>query len=185
MSYELHIFYSIGILATVVLLLQMCLMLVGADHDMHVGDADMSGAGEHSSGLHLLSIRTIVSFFVGFGWMGVVALKRQMSLPATIAMAVLVGGVFMFLVFYLMKSLHSLRSSGSLDYRNAIGQTGSVYLTIPANHAGPGQIEVMIQGRLSVVHAYTKSGQPLANSSKVRVVGLIDQQTLLVEPLSI
>jgi len=48
---------------------------------------------------------------------------------------------------------------------------------------GSGQIQILVQGRMRVVSAFTKAGRDLVGGSKVRVVGLIDQNTLLVEPL--
>jgi len=89
----------------------------------------------------------------------------------------------MLAVFFLMRALYSLRYSGTLDYRNAVGQAGSVYLPIPGAMAGPGQIEVLVQGRLCVVHAFTRAAERIPNRARVRVIGVLDPQTLLVEPL--
>ena len=102
-------------------------------------------------------------------------------LPLAIFAGLAVGFALMFSVIYLMRSLTSLGSSGSLDYKNAIGQIGSVYIPIPAKLAGNGQIEVMVQGRLMVVHACTRGEQAFASQAKVKVVDLLDQTTLLVE----
>jgi hypothetical protein len=82
-----------------------------------------------------------------------------------------------------MRTLYSMRYSGTLDYRNAVGQVGNVYLRIPAAMAGPGQIEVLVQGRLRTVQAFTRAGRQLANNERVRVTDLMDETTLLVEPL--
>lgn len=184
MVFEIQVFYAIGIVSSLILLAQMVLVLIGFDHDLSAGDADMTGAAEHPGGLHILSVRTVVAFFVGFGWTGVIALQNNLSLAATVILSVLVGGLFMLIVYYVMKSLHGMRDSGTLDYKNAIGKVGTVYLPIPPNRSGPGQIEIQIQGRLMVVQAYTASGQKIANHAKVKVVELVDPQTLLVEPLA-
>ena len=42
----------------------------------------------------------------------------------------------------------------------------------------------MLQGRLTMAEAYTKAARDLKPSSKARVVALIGQSTLLVEPLT-
>ncbi|OGH60672.1 MAG: hypothetical protein A3G34_11140 [Candidatus Lindowbacteria bacterium RIFCSPLOWO2_12_FULL_62_27] len=183
MSTELQIFYAIGILSTLILVAQLILMLFGLDHDATVGDVDMEGPTDHPGGLHILSVRTVVAFFVGFGWTGVIAIENKLPLYGTVILAALVGSVFLFFVFSVMRSLHRLRDSGTLNYRNAVGKVGSVYLPIPANRAGPGQIEILVQGRLTVVQAFTNAGQRIENQAKVRVVDLVDPQTLLVEPL--
>ncbi len=112
------------------------------------------------------------------------ALQRGVGQPWVIAWASLAGCVFVAVVFYLMKSLYGLRHSGTLDYRNAVGQVGTVYLPVPATQAGSGQIEVMIQGRLVVAQAMTRALARLENRSKVRVVDVVGPTGLLVEPLA-
>lgn len=178
----LQFFYAVSIISTLVLLFQTILILFTGMDDIHTGDIDPDVAA-HSGGLHILSVRTVCAFFVGFGWTGVLCLKANLGVALSLLVAAVDGSVFMFAVYFLMKTLYGLRDSGTLDYRNAIGQIGSVYLPIPASMAGPGQIEVQIQGRLSVVHAFTRSDRRLENRSKVKVVDLVDPQTLLVEPL--
>jgi len=180
-----QIFYGVGILATLVLVIQLVLTLVGLGDSGAVDDIDVPDHGDaHPSGLKLLSTRTVVAFAAGFGWTGVVALRRDVGLPVTVLLAVVVGFVLMGLVFSFLRILHDLRESGTLNYRNAIGQVASVYLPIPAHQGGPGQVQVKIQGRLMVVQAFTKHGQKIASQSKVRVVDLLDPKTLLVEPLA-
>jgi hypothetical protein len=49
--------------------------------------------------------------------------------------------------------------------------------------SGPGQVEVLVQGRLCVVQAFTRSAHKIAARARVKVVDVLDQQTLLVEPL--
>ena len=66
---------------------------------------------------------------------------------------------------------------------NAIGSTGTIYITTPANFTGPGQIEVLIQGRLQMISCMTRHAFPLAPQTKVKVTALVDQGTLEVEPL--
>jgi hypothetical protein len=178
---EMQVFYGVAIVSTTVLVFQTLLMLIGLGDDLHVGDVDVSPAGSHLAGLHVLSVRTIVAFLAGFGWTGIAVHEAGGSLPVAIAAGLAVGFVLMYSVVYLMRTLTGLGSSGTLDYRNAIGQIGSVYLPIPAKLAGNGQIEVMVQGRLMVVHACTRGDQAFANQAKVKVVDLLDQTTLLVE----
>ena len=76
-----------------------------------------------------------------------------------------------------------MKDSGTLNYANAVGQVGTVYLPVPPGRSGIGKIQVMIQGRLKVVQAQTGLEQRLDNLTKVRVVEQIGPHTLLVEPL--
>ena len=184
----LQVFYGIAIATSVVMALQLLLSLFGlegdhSDADFH-GDADADiHDGGHGGALGLLSMRTIIAFFTGFGWGGVVALKSGLTLISAVVVALATGGVLMLAVFFLMRALNSLRYSGTLDYHNAVGQAGSVYLPVPAAMAGPGQIEVLVQGRLCVVRAFTRAAERIPNRARVKVVDVLDPQTLLVEPL--
>ena len=74
-----------------------------------------------------------------------------------------------------------LREEGTLDYANAIGNVGSVYLPIQPNRKGIGQVEVMIQGRIRIVKALTDHSKRIGNRAAVQVKSVIDQQTVLVE----
>ncbi len=177
-----QIFYAIGIFSISILLLQILLTAIGID--AHHGDADLSGHGDHESGLGLLSIRTVTAFFVGFGWTGAIMLNHGHSLIAAIAAGTGTGLAFLLTTAFLIRNLLRLQSSGNLDYRNAVGIVGTVYTTVPAAESGGGQIELMLQGRLMMAEAYTKAARDLKPGSKVRVVDLIGQSTLLVDPLT-
>ena len=175
----LQIFYGIAITTSALLLFQMVLMLFGMDGE---SDFDVDDLDDHGGG-GILSVRTITAFFAGFGWTGVTALEAGWALAPTILVSTAVGGVFMGGVFAIMRTLYGMRYSGTLDYRNAVGQVGKVYLRIPAAMAGPGQIEVLVQGRLRTVQAFTRTDRQLANNERVKVIELMDETTLLVEPL--
>lgn len=178
---EKQIFYAIGLFSLAVLLLQILLTLVGVGHH----DSDFSGHGDHDTGIGLLTVRTVTAFFVGFGWTGVIMLNRGYSMTAAIAAGTATGVVFLLTTAFLIRNLLRLQSGGgNVDYNNAIGSVGTVYVTIPAAEAGGGQIELTIQGRLMMAEAYTKAARNLLPSSKARVVGLIGRSTLLVEPLA-
>ena len=187
LSLELKTFYTIGAASTSALLVQVLLMAFGGgDGDIDAGDAagmDGDVGMEHPGDLNVLSVRTVVAFFAGFGWTGVICLKEGLPLGIVLLISTIVGIAFMMGVFYLMKFLYGLRDSGNINYENAVGKIGSVYMPIPPNQSGEGQIEIMIQGRVRFVPAFTKSNQRLAGSRRIRVVGTIDSRTLLVEPL--
>lgn len=176
----LRVFYTIAIATTFALLLQMIALLFGFGDE---GDADLDDA-DADAGTHLLSMRTVTGFFTGFGWAGVASLEAGWSLPASVAVATLVGAAFMAAVFALMRMIYGLRYSGTIDYRNAVGEIGNVYLKVPAAMAGPGQVEVTVQGRLRVVSAFTNAGQDLTREVRVKVIDVMDNNTLVVEPLA-
>lgn len=179
LNLELQVFYGIAILSLFALVIQMAMLLFGGVDDV----ADFSDAGEHGSGLGIFSFRGITGFFLGFGWSGVIALKAGHSLGFAIGVGVLVGGLVMVGIFVLMKSMMRLQSSGSLDYANAVGEVATVYVTIPSDQRGGGQVEVMIQGRLITADALQKASASLSPGTKVRVIEMVGRSTLVVEPL--
>lgn len=187
LTMELKVFYIIGITSTAILVVQTLLMMIGLGGDeldaADMPDAGMDSSFDHPGDLHLLSVRTIVAFFMGFGWTGVICLNHGYGIVWALLSALVVGSVFMSMIFFLMKMLYSLRDSGNIHYKNAIGHVGSVYIPIPPNQSGPGQIEIMIQGRVRFVQAFTKADHKLTNNCRVRVIETVDQGTLLVEPL--
>jgi hypothetical protein len=172
---SLRVFYGIALGASVLLALQLLALLFGLDHDGDIGD--------HDSGLGILSVRSLTAFFTGFGWGGVVAIKEGFGLTAAIVVALATGGALMAAVVAMMRGFASLRHSGTLDYANAIGNVGSVYVAVPGAMAGPGQIEVLVQGRTAFVQAFTRSPERLPPRARVRVTETLDQQTVIVEPL--
>lgn len=178
---EKQIFYAIGLISLAILLIQILLTLIGIDHS---ADADFSGAVDHDSGMGLLTVRTVTAFFVGFGWTGAILLNRGYGTVAAIFAGAGVGAAFLLVTWLLIRGLLQLQSGGGgIDYNNAVGGVGRVYVTIPGAEAGGGQLEVMIQGRLVIAEAYTKAPSNLKPDSKAKVVGVIGSSTLLVEPL--
>ena len=179
----LQIYWGLALVGSVVLGIQTLLMMFGMSDDMHVGDVDMSSAGSHPAGLSLLSVRTVAAFFSGFGWTGIALSKAGLPFVVVLVGAFAVGGGLMLIIVWLMRTLTRLDSSGTLDYRNAVGQVATVCLPVPANLGGNGQIEVMVQGRLTVTQACTRHLDAIPNHTKVKVTEQIDPTTLIVEPL--
>jgi hypothetical protein len=172
------VFYAIAIATSGLLVLQLIASFFGLDAD---SDADFDA--DHGDGGGVFSIRSVTGFFTGFGWGGVVALEAGYGLAASILIGLAAGGALMATILFLMRAIYSMRYEGTLDYRNAIGVAGSAYIPIPANMSGPGQVEVLVQGRLCVVPAFTRSPNRIAARARVKVIDTLDQQTLLVEPI--
>ncbi len=183
----LKIFYAIGMLATAVLGVQTLLTVFGMDgHDVGDLDIDTDHGGDVSTddggGVSFISIRGITAFLLGFGWVGAICLKSGLALFAAVPIAICIGLVLMVVIYFIMKFFWSMREDGTLDYHNAIGKVGSVYLPIPPNREGNGQIEVMIQSRLQVVQAQTSTSERIENRAKVLVIDVMEDNTLIVRP---
>ncbi len=187
LAVDLQIFYGVGILASVLLVVQLIMTLLGLGDEGALdgmdGDSFDGADGDHGDGLGLISFRTVVAFLTGFGWTGAIARNGDLSRPVAVLAATVVGFMLMLLVFWLMRGLYSLRQSGSLDYRNAVGELGTVYVAIPAGGAGSGQIQIVVQGRLATVAATTEASEKIPSGAQVKVVKMMAGNTLQVETI--
>jgi len=216
--------------ATVVLLIQTVMMLVGigAQFGADAGDSDTSGLGDQGMGGHdfsghdmldadaggidmmdsdaggamdmqaaheaaahgyheamdpglsLLTIRGLVAFFAIGGWSGLLLLKNGAPALPTLTVATAAGLLAMVLIAMAIRAFFRLQSSGSLDIRNAVGVSGTVYLTIPPARTQKGKVNLTVQGQLRELDAVTDSDAPIKTGSEITVVGLSGQDTVVV-----
>ena len=196
----LQVFYCIAIPSTIVLLIQTILMFIGMDDDVggtsDIGsevDSSIAGDGifgEDSitevsdawglEGLRIFTVRGIISFFVVFGWVGVVMLSAGVPIWITIPVAIICGFGMMLLLAILLNLVMKLRSDGNTDNRNAIGTSGKVYLTIPPERTGEGKVYVMLQGSYVERAAVTDQTEAIPTGTEIVVVGVSGQTVLVV-----
>lgn len=173
-------FYGIGILAGVITLIMALLALFGLEHH----DADVTVGVDHFDGTSLFSVKPMTGFFLAFGWAGGIALDFGRSLFAATVIAFGCGTVLMVALAWLIRVIYSLRTDGTRRINDAIGAVGTVYVTLPPNRAGGGQINVTVSGRLETLPALNAALRAIPSGEKVKVVGVIDTNTVLVEPLA-
>ena len=169
-----RVFYALGIVSALALLVQVILAVFGLDDLFDAADGE---------GTSLLSLRTVSGFLAGFGWTGVVMMRAGYSTLAASIGGTVVGLLFAGILFLIIRVMMGLRHSGTIDYRNAVGVAGKVYAPIGASLEKPGQVEVLVQGRLRTVAAMTRHDQDLPTLARIRVVDTLDSNTLLVAPL--
>lgn len=178
------LFIACAGLGGVLFLVRGVLGLLGAGEgsdgmDFADGDAALDGSG-HS--FQVLSVQGIAGFFLMFGLIGLV-LSEQVGLGPLISTGGgLAAGVAMALIIArIMLSMKRLQSSGNVQLSAAVGAEGTVYLTVPADSAQTGQVQLEVQGRLRVYDANTSGGTALPEGARVRVTGVFGQRSLTVE----
>jgi hypothetical protein len=171
------LFWSIAITATLVQVMLFAASLLGAHEFDHAPDGS---AADSVEGVKLISVRAIIAFLVGFGWTGGLMLERDVSFFITLATSLAVGVVFMLVIFGVMRGMMSLRADGTLDFHNAKGCTGSVYVTIPARRAGHGQVEIELQGRITTIQAVTAGDEALPPQTAITVEAVEPGNLLVV-----
>lgn len=135
---------------------------------------------QHAHGLHWFTFRGVVAFLCIGSWTAIATLDSGLHPALAVTIALLAGLLALFLVAWLMRAALKLQQSGNLDVRNAVGQVGEVYLTIP--QGGKGKVTVMVQERLLDFDAVSDRA-PLENGRQVRVIGVAPGDILVVIPV--
>lgn len=179
-------FLACAILGGGVLVAQLVLGAVGGDHDVHgaelgahLGEHAPLHGGEPTQGLHLLSVRAIAAGLAFFGVGGLAGMATPLGLLAAIPLALAAGGAAMAAVALLMRAMLRLESDGTLRVEDAVGQTGAVYLAIPAGE--PGKVHLTVRNRLVEYQAICREGA-LPTGASVLVVDVAGPDTVVVVP---
>jgi anti-sigma factor RsiW len=181
-------------LGATLLALQFLMSLLGlghhdvAGHDFHDfashdgsdgGDHDVSHDAQVSWFVGVLTFRTLVAALTFFGLAGRAAAAAEATPAGSFALALAAGAVALFGVGFLMRSLARLRAEGTVHMHRAVGQTGTVYLSVPGHKTGAGKVHLNLQNRTVECQAVTPQ-EPLPTGAKVVVVGLVSPGTVEV-----
>lgn len=139
------------------------------DHDTsHVEDIDQGDHGDHDAGLRLLTLQGLTAFIMMFGATGFAFSRGSfLSNIMTFIVGAAVGLFAMWLVAKGFALMRSMQSTGTMRISDAIGEEGTVYLTIPAE--GIGKIQVVVSGRLTVMDAVSQDKVQLKTGARVCV----------------
>jgi len=148
----------------------------GVDHDSDLGSGAQWFVG-------VLTFRTVIAALTFFGLTGLAGTLNGWEPGLTLLVAAAAGGGALFLVGWLMRSLHRLNADGTARIDRAVGVNGTVYLTIPGHKAGTGKVHVQVQNRTMEYQAITGS-DALPTGSRVVVVAVLSPDTVEVAPLS-
>jgi hypothetical protein len=155
----------------------------GHDHDVgghdHHGEQGADHDSQSSWFVGLLTFRTIVAALVFFGLSGRAAGAAGMQPRDTLAIALAAGAAALFLVAWMMKMLYRLRAEGTVRIERAVGCSGTVYLTIPANKAGLGKVLLNLQNRTAEYQAVT-AHQSLPTGTPIVVLAVVNNDTVEV-----
>jgi membrane protein implicated in regulation of membrane protease activity len=176
-----QLFYGIGLLAGLMTVLLAVLAIFGMEHDEAV-DAMTSADLDHDGG-GIFSTKPLTGFFLGFGWVGGIALDAGWSLLAALGAASVAGAGLMAVVVLMFRAIYAMKSDGTVQVQKAVGAIGTVYVTVPAHKAAGGQVVVNFNGRQETFAALCGAAQPISSGDKVRVISLVDNRTVLVEAL--
>lgn len=181
------VFFVMAVFGGLLFVARMGLAMVGMGHHDISSDVssdvsmehDVTGGQDGDSGFNILTLQGLTVFFLMFGLVGL-AMHRGSHLGEVISiLGGLVAGVLMMAVLAKMvQMMMRLQSSGNANPDHAIGETGTVYLTIPAD--GTGQIQIGIDGRLLIYDAVAEDKGEVKTGDRVEVTRVLDGRLMVV-----
>ncbi len=172
------IYWMIAFPSTLFFFIQLIITFIGGDvdHDFdHDFDGDTGGGG-----FHPFTFKNMVAFFTLFSWSGLASIEGGFSLAVTIFISTISGLIMMIIMAFLFYYISKFTHSGTLDLNNAIGQTGDVYLTIPAKKAGMGKVQINVQGQLRTLNAMTSDLEDIKTGAVIEVDEVVNDNILVV-----
>ncbi len=170
-----------ALLGSFVFGVKMILLLIGADADADLDfDADID-VDDSTEAFRVFSLQAVAAFLMGFGWIALLAYRvEEMSLAMSTLVGVAAGLGLMWLLLWLLRVVYSMQASGNIPIESASGTTGTVYVGVPAEGAGKGEVRLVIDGRQRMFRAVT-DGEELTRDTPIRVVRVNSDHTVLVE----
>lgn len=187
----MKVLWGITLSASLIFVIQSVLTFVGIgggddgdfNGDFSSGFDDLSTL-DADPGMNLYTFRNLVNFLLGFGWSAILLRAYIGSVGWLMLVSVVIGAALVAVVMYLFKWLSSMQQSGNINvFKSGVGCQGSVYLTVPAERSGEGQVQITINGSVREYHAVT-DGDEIKTGTPIKVVEVLNSHTLLVEELN-
>lgn len=177
------IYWIVAFPATLLFIIQLIITFVGGDAD---SDYDVDHDGDFDAdmdGFHIFTFKNMVAFFTLFAWSGLACIEGGLSLALILVISILSGAVMMVIMASLFYYISKFSHSGTMSFNNAIGETGDVYMRIPAKKGGLGKVQIKVEGTLRTLNAMTEDVEQINKGSLIEVVEIIGDNILLVKRL--
>ena len=180
------IYCVMALLGTLLFVIKMVMLLIGGDADSDLDGADLDDPAHVDGGesFTLVSVQSILAFFMGTGWIGL-ACREQWGLDTMTSIFVAAGFGFLMMLLssFLNMKIRGLNHTpvNRIDEK-AIGLKGRAYTDVPAKGKGMGQIEITINGKQQIVQASSQKKEIKAFTN-VRVTNVDDSGNLTVEDI--
>ena len=172
-------YYYLAIFATVLFVIKLVLFsIAGVDSEV---STDFNAETDTDASFNFFSIQSILAFFMGFGWMGYGGLK-QLNFTNQVQnfwIAFGVGVAFMFVSSFLMFLVRKLEKRVNKDMTSALGRMGRAYTSFSPNSTG--QVEIEINGQLSVLNATNDSAENINSFDQIKVTKVVDDMLYITK----
>lgn len=193
-----QIMFCIAAPSSLIIIVQLVFMLIGfgggdtfetaEDLDFNVGEMSSDTLNNEGflslGGIKVLTLRGILAFLSVASWLAL-ALSYSMNEWIASLIGILGGGIVAFLIALAFHYAMKLQSQGNINYNKAVGSIGTVYMRIPAERTGKGKINMTLQERYVEIDAVTDSEEMIDRGIPVKVLGIVDDITVVVEKLKV
>jgi len=177
-------FLGCAVIGGFFVLVKLILQFMGSHTDANIS-TDIEFDAHHVDsdvGFRFLSLHGFSSFLMMFGLVGLALYRQSRSgLELSIAGAVIAGLFAVWVISKLFQWAAGLQASGNLQTADAVGSTGTVYLTIPAN--GTGRVNINFKNHLREFDAVESGGSEVPTGTPIRVVR-VDANVVVVERIN-
>ena len=173
-------YWIIALIVSLIFLFIVITTLFGIEGGEDFDDVDTSIDTDTGIEFQFITLKNLIGFFTIFGWTGIACIGEGLSKSMTILISVIAGMIMMTIMAAMFHYMKKLTDSGTLDYKNALGATGEVYLTIGANRSRMGKVSVRVQGTLRELEALSDSFTELKSGTIIKVVDVTSNGVLIV-----
>lgn len=161
------IYLAIALFSTTLFIFKtIFFVLLGGDAEVN---ADFDSITEADTSFSFFSVQTLLAFFMGFGWMGLVVLQQlKISAIYVAIFSCIVGLLFMFITAYLMFLTKKLNKTVRVNYADCVGQEGKAYTTFEPNSNG--KIEITLNQKLVIIDAISVSNEKINAFEIIKVI---------------
>jgi len=170
-DWSLQIFWTLAVVATLLLIILLIFDLFNEDGEQ----AELQTVKRKWT----IDAPSVLLFFTAFGWGAVITSYMDMSLQWGMIYAVLAGLAIAISPPLLQKLLRKYLVSNA---QTILTSTGKVMQPIPPHQAGRGKVSLQTRRIPVEVNAVTQ-GEELPVGAPIRVVGMVDEHTILVESI--
>ena len=160
------VYYYIALFSTIFYIVKIFMyMCFGGDVEVH---SDFTSSYETDESFGFISVQSILAFLMGFGWMGLTCIKVWgLRTMIAVLISLIFGLLLMFLSAYLMFCVKKLNKHVVKDLSKAVGLLGKAYTNFSPKSEG--QIEIDINGQLSIETAFNDSEGEIKAFEQVKV----------------
>ena len=176
-----HIYFWLGIVSTIFLIIQIALM----GFSSFGGDVDVDGDGDidvdPDSGVSIFTVKSITAFLAVGSWAGLLTctLASDKLQWLSVIIAIIAGAAAMAVVVLAIRGMMKLQCNGALQSEKLVGMKATVYVAIPSARSGRGKITLNAQGKFMELDAVTDCEEKLAVDETVEIISTENDCTVV------